>query len=102
MTAVTRDGGGDTRLLKCSRCLRQHLSVSQSQIFRRPGWEAVLEKSAAVALGIFEVPKSLCFVPQDRRGGLGLSPEGTGNPVSFLHAGLGVSISQVVVKQEQI
>lgn len=42
-----------------------------------------------------EMPKSLCCVPQ---GGLGLSPGWTGTPMSFLHAGLGVSICPVAAK----
>lgn len=93
MTAVTRDGVGEAGLLKCSPCLRQHLSVSQSRIYRHPGWEAVLERSSAASPRASEVPKSLCSVLQGRQGGLGLSPEGTGTPAPFLHADLGVSIS---------
>ena len=99
MTAVTGDGGGEARLLKRSPCLPQHLTVSQSRIYHHPGWEAVLERSPAVSPRAFKVPKSLCFVPQGRQGGLGLSPEGTGTPVSFLHAGLGVSICPVAVER---
>lgn len=64
MTAVRRDGGGEAGLLKHSPCLQQHLSASQSLIYRHPGWEAVLERSPAASPRAFKVPKSLCFVPQ--------------------------------------
>jgi len=98
VTAVTRDGGGEARLSKRSPRLWQRLTVSQSRIYHRPGWAAALERSPAASPRAFEVPETLCFVPEGRRGGLGLSPWETGTPAPFLPADLGVSISPVVAE----
>lgn len=100
VTAVTGAAGGEARLGKRSPCLWQRLSVSQSRIYHRPEREAVLDRSPAVSPRSLEVPKSPCCVRQGRPAGLGLSPEGTGTPVSLLHAVLGISISPVVVDRE--
>lgn len=78
VTAVTRDGGGEARLLKRSLCLHRQLSFSQSRIYSHPGWEAVVRGAQRCPQGHLRSlnPFALCLkgdevalgCPQRRQG----------------------------------